>query len=257
MQSAVNMEGRVAIVTGAAMGIGHAIAEALGRAGHEVVLLDIQRGALDEAVARLRAAGIRASGIEIDLSQDAQIGQLPQRLGEAWARVAILVNNAGISPKRNGKRVETIDMSLDEWDLVMKVNITAPFRLSQLVLPGMVRQRWGRIVNISSKGGRSPGGVAAIHYVTTKSGMLGFTRSLARDFAAHGITVNALAPGRIETPMTSGSAPEVQARMVASIPVGRMGKPEEVGALVTFLASEAAGFITGATIDINGGAVMM
>jgi 3-oxoacyl-[acyl-carrier protein] reductase len=253
----MKVEEKVAVVTGAAMGIGYAIAESLGRAGHEVVLLDIQRAALDEAVVRLKAAGIRARGIEIDLSKDEQIGQLPEQLGDALERVAILVNNAGISPKRNGKRVETVDVSLHEWELVLKVNITAPFRLSQLVLPGMVKNQWGRIVNISSKGGRSPGGVAAIHYVTTKSGMLGFTRSLAKDFAAHGITVNALAPGRIETPMTSGSAPEVQAKMTASIPVGRMGKPEEVGALVAFLASDAAGYITGATIDINGGAVMI
>jgi len=248
---------RLAIVTGAAGGIGYGIAQELGRAGFEVALVDVQQQMLDTAVETLRKEGVRASGACIDLADDQEIARLPLLLGERFERTAVLVNNAGISPKHAGKKLDTVDIPLGEWEKVLKVNITAPFRLCQLVLPVMMRRQWGRIINISSKGGRSPGGVAGVHYVTTKSGMLGFTRSIAKDYARYGITANAIAPGRIESPMTSGSSGDVQARMVDSIPVGRIGRPREVGALAAYLASEDAGFITGATLDINGGALMV
>jgi len=248
---------RLAIVTGAAAGIGYGIAEELAHSGYEVALVDVQQELLDAAVDRLRGKGLRARGVAADLADDVALARIPALLQEAFERTAVLVNNAGISPKHAGKKLDTVDIPLAEWDRVLKINITAPFRLCQMVLPVMVRNNWGRIINISSKGARTPGGVAGIHYVTSKAGMLGFTRSLAKDYARHGITANAIAPGRIESPMTSGSAAEVQARMLASIPVGRIGKPGEVGALAAFLASEVAGYITGATIDINGGAVMV
>jgi len=254
---ASNNSERLAIVTGAAGGIGYGIARELARAGFELALVDVQQHLLDAAVQTLRAEGARASGACVDLANDDEIARLPQVLGECFDRTAVLVNNAGISPKHAGRKAGTVDIALAEWEQVLKVNITAPFRLCQLVLPVMMRRGWGRIINISSKGGRSPGGVAGIHYVTSKAGMLGFTRSLAKDYARHGITANAIAPGRIESPMTSGSAGDVQARMVDSIPVGRIGQPREVGALAAFLASEDAGFITGATLDINGGALMI
>ena len=248
---------RLAIVTGAAAGIGYGIAEELAHSGYEVALVDVQQELLDAAVDRLRGKGLRARGVAADLADDVALARIPALLQEAFERTAVLVNNAGISPKHAGKKLDTVDLPLAEWDRVLKINITAPFRLCQMVLPVMVRNNWGRIINISSKGARTPGGVAGIHYVTSKAGMLGFTRSLAKDYSRHGITANAIAPGRIESPMTSGSAAEVQARMLASIPVGRIGKPGEVGALAAFLASEVAGYITGATIDINGGAVMV
>lgn len=255
------MKGRyqehLAIVTGAAGGIGYAIAQALGRMGYEVALLDRQQELLESAVQTLRDEGLQARGLLVDLADEADVASVPSRLGDAFGRVAVLVNNAGISPKHAGRKLSTPDIPLAEWELVFRINITAPFRLCQMVLPVMEARGWGRILNISSKGARTPGGVAGIHYVTTKSGMLGFTRSLAKDYARSGITANALTPGRIESPMTSGSAPEVQARMLASIPVGRIGLPSEVGALAAFLASEESGYITGATIDINGGAVMV
>jgi len=248
---------RVAIVTGAAGGIGYGIAQALGRLGYELVLLDRQNALLESAVQSLRADGLRVQGIAADLADEAALRDVPSRMGAAFERTAVLVNNAGISPKHAGRKLATTDIPLEEWDAVLKVNITAPFRLCQMVLPVMVAKGWGRIVNISSKGARSPGGVAGIHYVTTKAALLGFTRSLAKDYARNGITANALTPGRIATPMTSGSAEEVQVRMVEAIPVGRIGLPSEVGALAAFLATEEAGYITGATIDINGGAVMV
>lgn len=245
---------RLAIVTGAAGGIGYGIARELGRLGYELALIDRQPQPLDDAVQALCAEGLRAQGICADLARDEELCAIPARFGSsAFARTAVLVNNAGVSPKHGGRKLDTVDIPLEEWETVLKINITAPFRLCQAVLPVMVANRWGRIINISSKGARTPGGVAGIHYVTSKAGMLGFTRSLAKDYARHGITANAIAPGRIESPMTSGSAGEVQARMLDSIPVGRIGQPREVGALAAFLASEEAGYITGATIDINGG----
>ena len=248
---------RLAIVTGAAGGIGFGIAKELGRSGCQVAMIDVQKELLDAAVETLRNEGLRASGIAVDLAIDEDLACIPSLLGQSFDRIAVLVNNAGISPKHAGKKLGTVDIPLQEWERVLKINITAPFRLCQLALPVMVRNGWGRIINISSKGARTPGGVAGIHYVTSKAGMLGFTRSLAKDYAKHGITANAIAPGRIESPMTSGSAGDVQARMLDAIPVGRLGQPREVGTLAAFLASDEAGFITGATIDINGGAAMI
>lgn len=248
---------RLAIVTGAAGGIGFGIAKELGRSGYQVAMVDVQKELLDAAVETLRKEGLRASGIAVDLAIDEDLARIPSLLGQSFDRTAVLVNNAGISPKHAGKKLGTVDIPLQEWERVLKINITAPFRLCQLALPVMVRNGWGRIINISSKGARTPGGVAGIHYVTSKAGMLGFTRSLAKDYAKHGITANAIAPGRIESSMTSGSAGDVRARMLDAIPVGRIGQPREVGALAAFLASEEAGFITGATIDINGGAAMI
>lgn len=248
---------RLAIVTGAAGGIGYGIARELGRMGYELALVDRQQELLNTALNTLRQDGLRVHGIVADLGSDEDLDSIPYQIGSAFARTAVLVNNAGISPKHGGRKLATVDIPLEEWESVMKINITAPFRLCQLVLPVMVANGWGRLINVSSKGARMPGGVAGIHYVTSKAGMLGFTRSLAKDYAKHGVTANALAPGRIESPMTNGSAGEVQARMLEAIPVGRIGQPREVGALAAFLASEEAGFITGATIDINGGAVMV
>lgn len=248
---------KLAIVTGAAGGIGYGIAKELGKSGYEVAIIDVQKKLLETSVATLRQEGLRVTGIAVDLSSDEELARIPLLLQDSFERMAVLVNNAGISPKHAGKKLGTVDIPLEEWERVLKVNITAPFRLCQMTLPVMMRNGWGRIINISSKGARTPGGVAGIHYVTSKAGMLGFTRSLAKDYARYGITVNAIAPGRIESPMTSGSAADVQARMLESIPVGRIGLPREVGALAAFLASEEAAFITGTTIDINGGAVMI
>lgn len=248
---------RIAVVTGAAGGIGFASAQQLGEAGFEVLLVDVQRQALEDAVQALNAQGLMARGMVTDLADDTEIAGIGQRFGANLADVAVLVNNAAISPKQNGRKLDTRDIPLDEWEAVLKVNLTAPFRLSQIFLRPMVARGWGRIINLSSKGGRTPGGVAGAHYVTTKTGILGLTRSLAKDFAGHGITVNAIAPGRIETPMTQQSSDAIRAGMIQTIPVGRLGQPAEVGALVRFLASDQAGFITGATLDINGGAVMV
>jgi 3-oxoacyl-[acyl-carrier protein] reductase len=248
---------RTAIVTGAARGMGLAIARRLGRDGYHVVLIDVLAEELDAAAAGLISEGIGATAISLDLADEAQRAALPARLGGLFASVAVLVNNAAISPKREGRRIPAAEIPIDEWERVVQVNLTAPFRLIQLCLPPMRARGWGRIVNIASRAGRSPGGVAGAHYVTTKTGILGMTRAFGKEVAAGGVTVNAIAPGRIETPMSAGSPPEVLAGVLSSIPVGRFGTPEEVAALTSFLAGDEAGFITGATFDINGGVLMI
>jgi len=253
----MNKSRKVAVVTGAAGGIGFASAQQLGADGFAVWLIDVQKEMLEKSVLDLRSQNIAASGLVINLAQEAEIASIPERMGSDYTDVAVLVNNAAISPKTNGLKLDTREISLDEWEAVLKVNITAPFRLSQIFLKPMIERGWGRIINISSKGGRTPGGIAGAHYVTSKTGILGLTRSLAKDFAQNGITVNAIAPGRVETPMTMQSSPEIRASMGKTIPVGRLGQPVEVGALVRFLAGDHSGFITGATLDINGGAVMI
>ncbi|WP_421995099.1 SDR family oxidoreductase [Roseococcus sp.] len=248
---------RTAIVTGAARGMGLAIARRLGQGGHHVVLIDVLADEVAAAAEALRSEGIDATGLPLDLGDEAQRAALPQRLGARFESVAVLVNNAAISPKRDGRRIPAGEIPLDEWERVVQINLTAPFRLIQLCLPPMRARRWGRIVNIASRAGRSPGGVAGAHYVTTKTGILGMTRAFGKEIASDGVTVNAIAPGRIETPMSAGSPPEVLAGVLKTIPVGRFGTPEEVAALTSFLAGDEAGFITGATFDINGGVLMI
>lgn len=237
--------------------MGFAIARRLGRNGYAVVMIDILGAELEAGARELQAEGIAATPLQIDLGDAEQIASIPGRIGTQFDSVAVLVNNAAISPKHAGRRIPAAEIPLAEWESVVRVNLTAPFRLIQLCIPPMRARHWGRIINISSRAGRSPAGVAGAHYVTTKTGLLGLTRAFGKEIASDGITINALAPGRIETPMTRGSAPEVIAGMVSSIPVGRFGTPEEIAALVAFLAGDESGFITGATFDVNGGVLMI
>lgn len=248
---------KTAIVTGAARGMGLQIARRLGSLGHHVVLLDALGDALMEAAQTLQGDGSSAQAVTLDLADDAQIAALPRRLGERFERIGLLVNNAAISPKHQGRSAPASEVQLSEWNQVLQVNLTAPFRMIQVCLPPMRAQGWGRIVNISSRAGRSPAGVAGAAYVTTKSGLLGMTRVFAKELAPEGITVNSVAPGRIETPMSSSSPPEVLARVLQTIPVARFGTPEEVAAMVAYLVSPEAGYVTGATFDINGGVLMI
>lgn len=248
---------KTAIVTGAGRGMGLAIARQLGKLGHHVVLVDVLGQELYEATECLQTEGLSVQAIRLDLVDDAQIAALPSLLGDRFAALGVLVNNAAISPKHAGRSAPAAEIKLPEWDQVLKVNLTAPFRMIQACLPPMRSQGWGRIVNISSRAGRSPGGVAGAAYVTTKTGLLGLTRAFAKELAQDGITVNAVAPGRIETPMSASSPPEVLVKVLQTIPVKRFGTPEEVAAMVAYLVSPESGFVTGATFDINGGVLMI
>jgi 3-oxoacyl-[acyl-carrier protein] reductase len=251
------MEKKVAIVTGAAGGIGLAIAARLGRNGYHVVVLDVLTDDTIRAADGLRVQGIEVTPLVMDLAQSEQVRALPESLGALFPRVGVLVNNAGISLKRDGRRIPVEEISLEDWERIIRINLTAPFLLSQMVLAPMRKQGWGRIVNISSKAGRTPSGVPGVDYVATKTGLLGLSRGIAKEVAGEGITVNSVAPGRIQTPMGENVDDVTRTKILAAIPVNRMGTPEEIAALVGFLASADAGFITGAVIDINGGALMI
>jgi 3-oxoacyl-[acyl-carrier protein] reductase len=246
------MNARVALVTGAASGIGLATAKRFLADGHLVVMVDrssdiekIARDLGDSATARIADVG-RADDVR------ATMKEVEARFG----RCDILVNNAGIHPKKDGGKWKIEEIPLEQWNDVLAINLTSSFLFCQLALPLMRKQGWGRIVNISSRGGRTVSPVASAHYAATKAGMIGFTRILALEGAPHRITANCVAPGPIETAMTAGSSPEVRAAFAKSVPLGRYGDPQDIAATVAFLASDAAAFITGAVFDVNGGTYM-
>ncbi|AEE67008.1 short-chain dehydrogenase [Bordetella pertussis] len=251
----------VAVVSGAAHGIGWAISRRLAEEGHEIVLLDRDEAALEARWQALRATGHAARVCQVDLSDRAQVLALARRLSEPLQRVRVLVNNAGISPKRNGARIGFAAVALElDWRPAVETNLTAALILSELVIPAMKSHGRGRIINIGSRVGRSPTGTSALAsmpYLVTKTAMQGMTRAVARQLAPHGITVNGIAPGRIQTAMGSNVQPALHAAILADIPVGRWGAPADVAHVAAFLASEHAGFITGATVDVNGGALML
>jgi 3-oxoacyl-[acyl-carrier protein] reductase len=245
---------RVALVTGAARGIGAAVAASLAANGHPVVLADV----LDEVertAAALRGTGREARAIRLDVSDEAA-ADLPRLLGDWWDRLGVLVNNAGISPKAEGRVRRVREMPAEEWRRVLEVNLTGAFLVSRACIPPMTARRWGRIIMIASQAARAKSRIAGAHYAASKSGLLGLARSLAVEFGPEGVTVNSVAPGRIDTPMARGGAAETNQAFLADVPLGRSGAPEEVAAVVAFLASDAASYLNGATIDVGGGSFM-
>jgi len=247
---------RVALVTGAARGIGAGIAAKLAANGHPVVLADVLPEV--EATARaLREAGHQARAIRLDVSDEAAVAALPQAIGDWWGRLGVVVNNAGISPKAEGGRPRKIrDMPAEEWRRVLAVNLTGAFLVSQACLPPLRARRWGRIIMLTSQAARAKSQIAGAHYAAAKTGLMGFARSLAVELGPDGITVNSIAPGRIDTPMARGAAAGANEAFAANIPLGRVGTPEDVAEVAGFLASDAAAYLTGATLDVGGGSYM-
>lgn len=245
----------VALVTGAARGLGLAIATRLARDGHRVAMLDLDPG-VEEAAMGLRDAGHQARALRLDIADETAVQALPARLGDWWEHLAILVNNAGISPKHEGRKREVADMSLAEWQRVLDVNLTGTFLVTRACIPALKRHGWGRIVMITSQAARTRTPVPGAHYQATKSGMTGLARVLAAELAPFGVTVNCVAPGRVESEMTQAVGGALNAQLAAAIPAGRLGRPEEVAAAVAWFASKEASYSTGAVIDVNGGNFM-
>jgi 3-oxoacyl-[acyl-carrier protein] reductase len=244
------MNHRTAFITGASRGIGRACAQALSAAGTRVVLAARDLARLEEAAAELRARGGEACAVPIDMSSADSIKEAFAHATKEFGRIDILVNNAGIT--RDGLALR---MKKDDWDAVIATNLTGAFIAIQQVLQGMMRERWGRIINISSIVGET-GNPGQVNYVASKAGLIGLTKSLAQEIASRNITVNAVAPGFIETDMTAVLSPQVRENLLAHIPLRRMGQPEDVAAAVRFLASDEAAYITGHVLDVNGGMYM-
>jgi 3-oxoacyl-[acyl-carrier protein] reductase len=236
------MTNRTAFVTGASRGIGLACARALASAGARVILAARDQARLEASSAEIPGS----SWVSIDL---ASVESIKAAFGKA-GKVDILVNNAAMT-----KDGLALRMKKDDWDAVIATNLTGAFLCVQQVLQGMMKERWGRIVNISSVVGEA-GNPGQANYVASKAGLIGLTKSLAQEMSSRNITVNAIAPGFIETDMTASLSEELKANMLAHIPLRRFGKPEDVAAAVKFLASEEAGYITGAVLNVNGGMYM-
>ncbi len=241
------LSARVALVTGASQGIGRAVALALAADGVKLALAARQKDKLDALAAEIAAAGGEALPLAVDVTQDAELKAAVQQAQKHFGSLDILVNNAGITRDQLALR-----MKREDWDAVLATNLTAAFVAIQAVLPGMVRQRWGRIVNIASVVAES-GNPGQANYVAAKAGLIGLTKSLALEVASRQITVNAVAPGYIATAMTANLGEKAGERLLEHIPLGRIGTAEEVAAAVRFLAGESASYITGQTLDVNGG----
>ena len=245
-----DLQGRIALVTGASQGIGRACALELARAGATLVVTDINEVKLAEVAAEIEAAGGQAAAFRLDVSSQESIEAGAKAVLERFGKVEILVNNAGITRDRLMLRMKRAD-----WDLVLDINLTGAFLLTQALLSPMLKNRWGRIVNMASVVGRA-GQAGQVNYAASKAGLIGLTRSMAREFASRGITVNAVAPGFIVTPMTAVLTEEQSAAMLAQIPLGRRGTDRDIAQAVRFLASDDASYITGHVLDVNGGMFM-
>ena len=244
------MATKTAFITGASRGIGRACAIALAQAGNRVALAARDLAKLGEVADEVRALGAEAHVVAIDMASFDSIKDAIASTSKDFGRIDILVNNAGIT--RDGLALR---MKPEDWESVIRTNLTGAFFASQQVLQGMMKERWGRIVNISSIVGES-GNPGQANYVASKAGLIGLTKSLAQEIASRNITVNAVTPGFIETDMTAVLTDDQKTNMLSHIPLKRFGKPEEIAAAVKFLASEDAGYITGHVLSVNGGMYM-
>ncbi|EGK13474.1 3-oxoacyl-[acyl-carrier-protein] reductase [Kroppenstedtia eburnea] len=244
------LSGKVAMVTGGSRGIGRAISTALAEAGADVAVIYAgNRDAAEETADRIREAGRQAAVIQADVSDAGQVDSAVKEVLKTFGRIDILVNNAGITRDNLMLR-----MKEEDWDRVVDTNLKGVFLCIKAVTRPMLKQRAGRIINISSVVGIS-GNPGQANYVAAKAGVIGLTKSAAKELASRGITVNAVAPGFIETDMTAQLGEEVRGELMSQIPLSRLGKPEDVAGAVRFLASDAAGYITGQTLHVDGGMV--
>jgi len=247
----VKFEGKVALVTGAARGIGQAIVLALAQEGADVVIVDVDLERARRVAQGVKDLGRKAMAVQVDVSQRDAVDGMVSDVVSAFGKIDILVNNAGII-----RRGTFLEHSLADWERVLDVNLGGTFNCTQAVVPLMVKQRAGKIINISSVAGKTGDLASAPSYGTSKGAINTFTKSLARELAPYGINVNAVAPHAIETEMSREWSEEKRRQIVEAIPMKRLGQPEEVAEAVVFLASDGASFITGQILDVNGGYLM-
>ncbi len=243
-------DSQIALVTGASRGIGAAIADSLGQAGNVVIGTATSQKGADAIAARFREKGIQGGGMVLDVSESQSVESVIKAIGSEYGVPTILVNNAGITRDNLLMRMKD-----DEWDSIINTNLTSVYRVCKACLRGMMKARGGRIINIASVVGAS-GNAGQTNYAAAKAGMMGFTKSLAREVGSRGITVNCVAPGFIDTDMTRELADEQKQQLLSGIPLGRLGQADEIAAAVVFLASAGAGYITGETLHVNGGMYM-
>ena len=244
---------KIALITGAGQGMGKAVAFTLAQQGAHIAINDLNPTSAEETAQELQNKDINAIAVPANVTNKTDLQEMIQKTIDHFGRIDILINNAGILYP-----TKVIDIPEDEWDRVIDVNLKGTFLCSQAVLPTMQKNNWGRIVNFSSTAGKNISTVGGAHYTAAKAGILGFTRHLAKEVAQHNITVNAVCPGLIDTDMVRNTIdPNRQQAYANSFPISRLGKPEEVADLVAFLCSDKAAYITGASLDINGGDLMI
>lgn len=251
MSQTQTLQNQIALVTGASRGIGAAIAQELGKQGATVIGTATSAGGADNINASLQAAGIKGMGLALDVNDASQIDAVLKQIAASYGDVSILVNNAGIT-----KDTLLMRMSDEDWNAVINTNLTSVFRMSQAVLRPMMKARTGRIISISSVVGHM-GNAGQTNYAAAKAGMTGFTKSLAAEVGSRNVTVNCVAPGFIETDMTAELPEAIKTKMLERVPLGRLGNVNEIAATVAFLASPNAAYITGETIHVNGGMLMV
>jgi 3-oxoacyl-[acyl-carrier protein] reductase len=246
----VSLSGRVALVTGASQGIGRACALQLAAEGASVAVAARNQERLDELVERISASGGQAAAFRLDVAEEEQIKLAFRAALAQFGRIDILINNAGITRDQLVLRMKRAD-----WDAVLDTNLTSAYLCIQQVIGSMLKQRWGRIINLASVFGQT-GQAGQANYASSKAGLIGLTMAIAREVGSRGITCNAVAPGFIETAMTSSLSDELKQNAIKMIPLGRVGTPEDVAHAVAFLASEQAAYITGHVLNVNGGMLM-
>ena len=246
----MKLEGRVALVTGASQGIGHACAKALAREGATVAVAARNQQKLDQLAGQIAAAGGKAAAFVIDVADEEQVKSGIKSALAQFGKIDILVNNAGITRDQLMMRMKRAD-----WDAVLNTNLTSAYLCIQQVIGSMLKQRWGRIINVTSVFGQM-GQAGQANYAASKAGLIGLTMAMAREVASRNITCNAVAPGFIETSMTAALSEEFRQSAVKTIPLGRVGSPVDVAGAVCFLASDDASYITGHVLNVNGGLLM-